>query len=82
MTDTERRILQYVARTSESKPYAPGGWVVYAVPVRTDGSQAWEWDAYKPLVERGLLNRGEDWKNIYLRLTDAGWRALSKTKVG
>lgn len=36
----------------------------------------WEFGDYKPLVERGLLERRESWSDILLKLTPAGWIAL------
>jgi hypothetical protein len=36
-----------------------------------------ELDAFRPLVERGLLDFQEDWKHYYVKLTDAAWKALA-----
>ena len=71
------QILRWVARRTEQRPVNDQGWVVYAIPHDTDTGARWEWDDYKPLVAAGLLDRHEDWKNVYVKLTDAGWAALS-----
>jgi hypothetical protein len=81
------KILRWVVRESESHPARPGGWVVYGVPYSPDpadpfeDSAMWEWDDYRPLVADGLLERAEDWKNVYVRLTAAGWSALSRSRL-
>lgn len=73
----ERILLRWVARRTEGKVSRWGkDWVRYAVPHDADGAR-WEWDTYRPLVERGLLERGEDWKDVFVRLTDEGWKALA-----
>jgi hypothetical protein len=80
------KILRWVVRESESHPAGSGGWVAYGIPYSSDPaipfeeSAMWEWDDYLPLVADGLLDRSEDWKNVYVRLTDAGWRALSRSR--
>jgi hypothetical protein len=79
MSPVERLIMQHLARQWERKGVE---WVAYGVPTTSvDGQlvQPWSWHDYKPLVARGLLERQEDWKNVYLRITNAGWRALSTT---
>ena len=78
LTEHERWLLQDVARETESHPKFDGGWVVYGVPYGRGDKPAWApWGLYKTLVERGLLETFEDWKNVYVRLTDAGWAALA-----
>ena len=69
MSPVERLIMQHLVRRGERTGVE---WVAYGVP-----ESAWGWHDYKSLVARGLLERREDWKNVYLRITDAGWRALS-----
>lgn len=70
------QILRWVARRTEQRG-TPSGWVVYAIPHDRGTGARWEWDDYKPLVEAGLLDRYEDWKNVHVKLTEAGWTALS-----
>lgn len=70
------QILRWVARRTEERPVS-GEWVVYAIPHDTGTGARWAWNDYKPLVAADLLQRREDWKNVYVRLTDAGWAALS-----
>jgi hypothetical protein len=82
LSDMERKLLQHVARDTESREHG-GGWVIYGTPCPPpDFEAAWEWDDYRPLVARGLLDRCEDWKHVYVRLTDAGWKALSQPGAG
>jgi hypothetical protein len=77
ITEIERLILHRVARETEDGADA-ARWVIYSVP--WDGSASrWQWDDYLPLVEAGLLERRESWKHVYVRLTDAGWKALMAT---
>lgn len=78
LTTNERLILQAVARKTENPKHSGerAGWTVYGIPQDDDGGR-WEWNDYRPLVERGLVEREEDWKHVYLRMTPAGWEALS-----
>lgn len=77
-TQSERglQILRWVARETEQRG-ATSGWVVYGIPHDAGTGARWAWDNYKPLVSAGLLERYEDWKNVHVKLTDAGWAALS-----
>jgi hypothetical protein len=80
LTENERRILQDIAREhEEQRRVKPGGWHVYGVPYSRAGEPGWEWDDYRPLVADGLLEKSEDWKNVYVRMTEAGWAALSES---
>jgi hypothetical protein len=69
----ERLILQHVAHSAGEDTDSRDGWCRWA----TSDQWPWEWADYKPLVERGLLERRETWKDVLLRLTPAGWTALS-----
>lgn len=72
MADLERAILQHVARRSAEDTDGRDGWCRWSI----SDAWPWEWSDYKPLVSRGLLERRESWKDVLLKLTDAGWEAL------
>jgi hypothetical protein len=78
LTTDERKLLQDVARDHERRSEG-AGWVIYGVPSPApDFKPAWQpYSLFQGLVERGLLEHFEDWKNDHVRLTDAGWRALA-----
>jgi hypothetical protein len=77
LTETERLILQKYARKQEGFHSKMGpGWFRWGVE-RAPGHDPWELDAFRPLVERGLLDFQEDWKHYYVKLTDAAWKALA-----
>jgi hypothetical protein len=68
-----RAILQHVAHRAGEDTDKRDGWCRWS----TGPQFPWEWDDYKPLVDLGLLERQETWKDILLRLTAAGWLALN-----
>jgi hypothetical protein len=69
-----RAILQHVARSAAEDTDNRDGWCRWSTQ---PGVWPWEWDDYKPLVNLGLLERKETWKDILLRLTPAGWLGLN-----
>ena len=73
ITRLERLILQYVARGSAEDTDNRDGWCRWGEPENAP----WDFQDYKPLVTRGLLERRETWKDILLKLTPAGWEALN-----
>jgi len=73
LTEIDRLILQYVARGSMEDTDARDGWCRWGVPE----DAPWDFQDYKPLHDRGLLERKETWKDILLRLTPVGWEALA-----
>lgn len=72
LSSTDRRILQHVAHRGGEDTDNRDGWCRWS----TSDRWPWQWDDYKPLVERGLLDRRESWKDVMLKLTQAGWMAL------
>jgi hypothetical protein len=68
----ERAILQFVARHAGEDSDNRDGWCRWGEPENSP----WRFQDYKPLVTRGLLERRETWKDVLLRLTEAGWTAL------
>lgn len=72
MSDLDRQILQFVARGSLEDTDSRDGWCRWSEPENAP----WRFQDYKPLVTLGLLERKETWKDILLRLTEAGWMAL------
>jgi hypothetical protein len=72
-TTLDRLILQHVARGSLEDTDNRNGWCRWGEPEHAP----WDFQDYKPLVAAGLLERRETWKDILLRLTDAGMEALA-----
>jgi hypothetical protein len=72
ITSSDRLILQHVARRSLEDTDSRDGWCRWSEPENSP----WRFEDYKKLVAFGLLERRETWKDILLRLTDAGWSAL------
>lgn len=72
LSDVERLILQYVARGSLEDTDDRDGWCRWGEPQ----DAPWAFQDYKPLVERGFLERRETWKDILLKLTEKGVQAL------
>lgn len=70
-------ILQHIARRSGEDTDSRGGWCRWS----TSDRWPWAWADYKPLVERGLIERRETFKDVLLKLTDAGWAFLSRGKT-
>jgi hypothetical protein len=70
-------ILQHVARRSLEDTDARDGWCRWGEPE----DAPWRFRDYKPLVALGLLECRETYKDILLKLTPAGWAALSSTPV-
>jgi hypothetical protein len=68
-----RLILQHVAHRAAEDTDNRDGWCRWS----TSDEWPWEWDDYKPLVDRGWLARRETWKDILLKLTPAGWLLLN-----
>jgi hypothetical protein len=73
-SELNRLILQHVARRSAEDTDNRDGWCRWS----TSDRWPWDWHDYKPLVSRGLLARREDWKDVMLKLTEAGWSALGE----
>jgi len=72
--DLTRAILRHVAHRAAEDTDNRDGWCRWGYNPERD---PWTFQDYKPLVVRGLLERRETWKDILLRLTDAGWAYLS-----
>lgn len=70
-------ILQHVAHRAGEDTDSRDGWCRWS----TSDAWPWEWDDYKPLVDRGWLERGETFKDVLLRLTPAGWTLLAAPGV-
>lgn len=71
---TGRLIMRHLAREHERKG---NEWIRYGVPWSDFGPEWEPFGAFRPLVEKGLLEAREDWKDVHVRITDAGWAALS-----
>jgi hypothetical protein len=67
-------ILQHVAHRAAEDTDNRDGWCRWSTQ---PGVWPWGWDDYRPLVDLGLLERKETFKDILLRLTPAGWMALN-----
>jgi hypothetical protein len=74
LSTAEQTILQHVAHSAGEDTDNRDGWCQWSTQ---PGVWPWDWHDYKPLVERGLLERRETWKDVLLRLTSAGWAALT-----
>jgi hypothetical protein len=74
----DRLILQHVAHSAGEDTDNRDGWCRWS----TSDQWPWAWDDYRPLVDRGLLERKETWKDILLKLTLAGWAALEDCEHG
>ncbi len=69
----ETAILRFVAHSSAEDTDSRDCWCRW----RTVLKHPWAWHDYKPLVASGLLDRQETWKDVLLRLTEAGWAAVN-----
>jgi hypothetical protein len=69
---SERDILRHIAHRAAEDTDNRDGWCRWSEPENA----LWRFEDYKPLVTSGLLERRETWKDILLKLTDAGWMAL------
>jgi hypothetical protein len=73
-----RAILQHVAHAAGEDTDNRDGWCRWSTQPDV---WPWDWNDYKPLVDLGLLERKETWKDVLLRLTPAGWIALSSSEA-
>jgi hypothetical protein len=75
LTHDQAAILRWIAHNAAEDRDDRDGWCRWGIP---EGNP-WEWDAYKPLVVYGLIERRETWKDVLLRPTDAAWSFLAVT---
>lgn len=75
-SDTTHAILRHVAHRAGEDTDSRDGWCRWS----TSDRWPWQWDDYRPLVDDGLLERRETWKDVLLRLTDAGWAVLGGSR--
>lgn len=76
-SEINRAILQHVARRAAEDTDSRDGWCRWS----TSDRWPWKWHDYVPLVNLGLLQRKETWKDVLLRLTPVGWLALNSAPV-
>ena len=82
LSETDRRVLQYVARQTEGSRRGRNQWVPEAIPHDLKTGAQWTFDDYRRLIDAGLLDVYEEWKYDWVRLTDAGWAALGSVPEG
>jgi hypothetical protein len=71
-TDATWQLLRYLARGHEHLP-PHATWVRVGIPE----GEPFTWDTLRALVGNDLAEREEDYMNIYARLTELGWKALT-----
>jgi hypothetical protein len=68
---SERRLLQHVRHHVAEGIGQQAGWARVGFPL----NHSWDWNDVKALVGRGLLERADLGKHVYVRPTEAGWAA-------
>lgn len=74
LTPTQAAALRWIAHNAAEDRDNREGWCRWGIP---DGNP-WTFDAYKPLVALGLVERRETWKDVLLRPKSTAWIWLAR----
>jgi hypothetical protein len=73
LTPDQFAVLRWIAHNAAEDRDGRDGWCRWGVPE----GEPWTFDAYKPLVALGLVERRETWKDVLLRPTESAWAYLN-----